>query len=285
MGCFDLGDQPPHHPYIRSPQQRRNTGNVEASLVHPPSRRSRWLRIRLNAVASCTTVSHCQCASVVWAFPACDWTKLGVLPPASFRDRGAHCQQWCQQERRNGGTADALEAVRQPPTILLAGLMRVWCVCHAEVFSRLFFSKFRPSSLICAVAYPKSPSQPGRMESIKHRPEPVSRTGFIAVRSLGALQQRFTAGCRMRQAWMSFLQDQGARSPQCADCAQDPAGSSPLRDVLGTRGRPKDGGISEPPRPFRCGMAMIVLANSGVLDATAQRRRRLPSSHDFVLAR
>lgn len=80
---------------------------------------------------------------------------------------------------------------------------------------------------------------------------------------------------------MSFLQDQGAHSPQCADCAQDPAGSSPLRDGLGTRGRSKDGGTSEPPRPFRCGMAMIVLANSGVLDATAQRRRRLPSSHDL----
>jgi hypothetical protein len=45
---------------------------------------------------------------------------------------------------------------------------------------------------------------------------------------------------------------------------------------------PKDGGTSEPPRPFRCGMAMIVLANSGVLDATAQRRRRLRSSHNWL---
>lgn len=134
--------------------------------MHPPSRRSRWLRIRLNAVASCTTVSHCQCASVVWAFPACDWTKLGVLPPASFRDRGAHCQQ-CQQERRNGGTADALEPVRQPPFILFAGLMGV-CVpaSHAEVLSSVLQQVPSSSLSIGAVACPaESQSQIGRSRS------------------------------------------------------------------------------------------------------------------------
>ncbi|KAK0751543.1 hypothetical protein B0T18DRAFT_70965 [Schizothecium vesticola] len=149
---------------------------------------------------------------------------------------GTWCQQY-QQERRNGGTADALAA--WPPASFHPPRRADGGVCAMLKFSRLFFSKFRRRS-VPSGRLPKEPESQSQVGWRRSSTGPtVSRTGFIAVRSLGALQQRFTAGCRMRQAWMSFLQDQGAHSPQCAECAQDPAGSSPLRDVLGRRGRPK----------------------------------------------
>ena len=159
-------------------------GNIEASLLRPPSRRSRWLRIRLNAVASCTTVSHCQCASVVWAFPACDWTNLGVLPPASFRDRGA------SSVNKSGATAGRRthsRPSRQPPSILLAGLMGVCVPC--------------PSFLVCSsansvvdrcllVAGPKSQTPKVRSEWRR------SSTGLTLCRGLASSPSDLSVPCR-----------------------------------------------------------------------------------------
>jgi hypothetical protein len=132
----------------------------------------------------------------------------GTVVPA------VQCQQERAQRRDGGRTRGLAASLLHPPRRADGG------VCAMLKFSRLLFSKFRLRS-VPSGHLPKE-LESARMEAIKHWPGPVSRTGFIAVRSLGALQQRFTAGCRMRQAWMSFLQDQGAHSPQCAECEQDP---------------------------------------------------------------
>ena len=177
-------------------------------------------------MASCTIVCHCQCASVGGG-------RFGL---ATGRSRVCHHLQ------ASGTMVPAVStraAQRRERT--QSRLAANSCSPGSRFFffpAVRFFIDFHRRSV--EVACPVCRSWDGvASRAIKHQ-DPVSRTGFIAVRSLGALQQQFTASCRIRQAWMSFLQDQGAHSSQC-ECTL-------IVESLGRRGRPEKTEASGNPR-------------------------------------